>query len=93
MQFIKATALVLILAGFSMAAKADLVTWDFMWERTARSNNYKGIGMFSYEGSPSNFVTHGSSRLLGYLNDELVAFSFDGFVNRLEEHTSGLQSH
>lgn len=80
MRHIKATALLLVLATFSMAAQASLVTWDFSWERTARSNVYNGIGMFSYESSAGNHVTHGGT-WWNDLDDELTAFSFEGFVN------------
>ncbi len=81
MRYIKTTALFLILSSFSLAAQAGIATWDFSWERSTRSNTYTGIGMFSYAGSPGDFVTHGRSRKFGDLNDELVAFSFEGFVN------------
>ncbi len=80
MQHIKASALVFLLALFATGAQASLVTWDFAWERTARSNTYGGIGMFSYDSSAGNHVTHGGSRF-GDLDDELTAFSFEGFVN------------
>jgi len=80
MRPIKATLLFLVLATFSMTAQASLVTWDFSWERTARATVYSGIGMFSYESSAGNHVTHGST----WWNDpadELTAFSFEGFRN------------
>jgi len=90
MKSIKHTAIVLVLAGFSMAAEASLVTWDFSWERTSRSNTYTGIGMFSYGGSTGDFVTQGGSWLLGDLNDELTAFSFEGFVNNVSIGTTNV---
>ncbi len=83
MQRIKFTALILILAGFSMVAEASLSTWDFRWERSTGSNTYSGNGMFSFGGAAGNLVTHGGSMLTGNLNDELLAFSFEGLVNNV----------
>jgi len=81
MYCIKTLALSFLLAMFSMAAQASLVTWDFSWERTHRSDVYSGIGQFSYDSSAGNHVTHGGGWIFGDLDDELTAFSFEGFVN------------
>ncbi len=80
LQYLKTPALFLLLACFSLAAEASLITWDFTWERSNRSNLYSGVGMFSYDSSAGARVTHGGS-WFGDLDDELTAFSFEGFVN------------
>ncbi len=80
MRHLKATLLLLVLATFSMAAQASLVTWDFSWERSTGSTVYSGIGMFSYESSAGNHVTNGGT-WWNDLDDELTAFSFEGFRN------------
>jgi len=58
------------------------VSWDFSWERTAKSAVYSGVGMFSYDSSADNRVTHGGS-WLGDMDDELTAFNFEGFVDNV----------
>jgi len=80
MKTVNKIALALVLATFSIAAQASLVTWDFTWERTHRSDVYSGVGMFSYDSSAGNHVTHGGWAFED-LDDELTAFSFEGFVN------------
>ena len=80
MKTAKKIAILLVLVTFATAAQASLVTWDFTWERTHRSNVYSGVGMFSYDSSAGNHVTHGGW-VFEDLDDELTAFSFEGFVN------------
>jgi|GEM_PF-3824904 len=81
MYRIKVLPLFLFLVMFSMASEASLVTWDFSWQRSHRSDVYSGVGQFSYDSSAGNHVTHGGGWIFGDLDDELTAFSFEGFIN------------
>ena len=94
MKVVRAITGVLLAGIFALPAQASLISWDFSWEnehtsrRTSAVTTYMGVGSFSYDDSAAaeNEVTHGERP--GFwifpakdVADELVSFSFEGFVN------------